>query len=232
MRVLFVLAATLACACFAGAPAPAAAQTCGPGCVAYTFSVEVILGTDTLTAGGRVVSTSHDLFISNLMDSTLSSMIATNTVGAGGLFLASPPEFVRHNITGFPTVSTSQFFATATPDALLTTTGSVDQGITEGNFPLASVADLPPAMVPDLLGVNPGASVRSVALGPESFNAYEYVGLEYGNPVDALIAVEFHRVDVLQRLGPVPEPAGWTTMLLGFGGLGGLLRLRRRPLAT
>jgi Protein of unknown function (DUF642)/PEP-CTERM motif len=50
-----------------------------------------------------------------------------------------------------------------------------------------------------------------------------------GNSGDNYIGLD--NVDVLETRG-VPEPATWTMMILGFAGLGGAMRARRRPLTA
>ena len=37
---------------------------------------------------------------------------------------------------------------------------------------------------------------------------------------------------ITERDAGVPEPASWALMLTGFGGLGAMLRARRRPAAA
>src|SRR5262249_16317581 len=145
--------------------APADALTCGPGCTALTFSVNVIEGTDTFVSGGHVVSVSHDLFTSNEVDPILATMIAADDVGAGGLFQAPPPAYVRNHSGALALATTSDFLSdVATPTALLTTTGAVLTSIPGGNSPVTALSDVPPALLADLLSVNPGTPVISETL--------------------------------------------------------------------
>lgn len=208
------------------AAAPALAQTCGPGCTALTFSVDMIQGTDKLVAGGHVVSVSHDLFVSNLIDSTMTADIQTNTVGSGGLLLTAPPAWLQANLGLLPNASTADFFAGTSPDALLTTTGAIVENIPGESFPVTGVSDLPPAMAPDLLGVNPGVPVLHEAVSPAGLNAYEEIAMVNGDPVDALVVVDFYKLNIVQGFSAVPEPAAWAMMLIGLAGLGGALRRR------
>lgn len=86
-------------------------------------------------------------------------------------------------------------------------------------------------------GSNPLCGVTSLASGSGEvtaqvlphFGTYRYYDfVSTGNHGGK----NFLLTDIAATLRPVPEPATWALMLVGFGGLGAMLRRRRRAVAT
>ena len=70
----------------------------------------------------------------------------------------------------------------------------------------------------------PALAVTKLAAGPEVAEALTQKTAEPVGPASVI-----DQVSVLAS--HLPEPADWVLMIIGFGGAGGALRLRRRRLA-
>jgi hypothetical protein len=67
---------------------------------------------------------------------------------------------------------------------------------------------------------------------PVTYELYKAVGGGYdGNSQGTISMVETFQTDQTALSGGVPEPAAWMMMILGFGGVGALLRRRRHGAA-
>lgn len=71
------------------------------------------------------------------------------------------------------------------------------------------------------LGNNFDCATGKTVVPVNAFDPSTQTALASGNQIIASVAG-----------GAVPEPAGWAMMLLGFGGLGALIRGRRRPVSA
>lgn len=71
----------------------------------------------------------------------------------------------------------------------------------------------------------PALAVTKLAAEPDVAHALTQ---KYAEPVAPSSVI--HQVAVLAS--SLPEPADWALMIIGFGGAGGALRLRRRRLAS
>jgi PEP-CTERM motif len=151
------------------------------------------------------------------------------------------------NVDGFTVVASSGFDGLNAPDGnyyaalgaigsdniLSQTFADVAGALYEASFYLASDGDTPN----DFAVVGPGP----LSLGPLTDIAaspfVQYFGFFTGSGSDTITFYSrndpgYLGLDLVSVQGPgVPEPAAWSMMLLGFGGLGAVMRRRRNAVA-
>lgn len=74
----------------------------------------------------------------------------------------------------------------------------------------------------------PGSEALVVDVGPNNLSTFPRFGDTIGLPLSARMAVTVGFSAFPEPTAGVPEPATWSMMILGFGGVGALVR-RRRP---
>ena len=116
--------------------------------------------------------------------------------------------------------------------------GYEDAQIVSAGYPLTSAMpfDGGPAMSLQTVGVfaTGPAMVRSSDLLSEmlplSDFSFRFLALNFYNPDTHYIVQVYASYDGEITAAPTPEPAAWTTMLIGFAAVGGTLRARRRTM--
>ncbi len=84
------------------------------------------------------------------------------------------------------------------------------------------------------LGSLPGMSANG---SQTSFTTNGRLTFSFDSAIDSVIfassgnALEIGDIAAITASGAIPEPAAWTMMIMGFGGMGSLLRRRQLPLA-
>ena len=83
-----------------------------------------------------------------------------------------------------------------------------------------------------------GAAFNVISTGQNEFRALNGVSVTSGGTQHLVVSGtsggsgSYDGVISFSRLTAVPEPAAWAMMIMGFGGVGGIVRARRRPVAT
>ncbi|PZQ64970.1 MAG: hypothetical protein DI570_03395 [Phenylobacterium zucineum] len=91
------------------------------------------------------------------------------------------------------------------------------------------VFDLAGNLLTGFSGATAASGHKSASVGTDYLDG---VVLRWG-PDSYNVAIDNIRFDLrAPAVGGVPEPAGWALMLLGFAGMGSMLRTRRNPVAA
>ncbi|HXA37880.1 MAG TPA: FxDxF family PEP-CTERM protein [Phenylobacterium sp.] len=83
-----------------------------------------------------------------------------------------------------------------------------------------------------------GAAFSIISQGQNEFRALNGVSVAAGGPQHLVVSGtsggsgSYDGVISFSRVTAVPEPAAWALMIMGFGGVGGIVRSRRRQVAT
>jgi hypothetical protein len=201
---LLPVVAFVAAALGSAQSAKATPCTAAAPCVT-TFSINLIYGTDTFEdAGGAVLFTREDLYVSNGIGPSLEDAIV------GDPTIALPP-FVTSNLGDLITSSDYVFLTTATPGALLTASGTLLQPVVRG--PLTTSTDL---MVSDLTNTPFDGSVVSDVLSSDlaDTNAYLFAADNGSDYWEGIVLVSQYDLNLVEQ--QVPEPPGWLLFVSGL----------------
>lgn len=124
------------------------------------------------------------------------------------------------NIAGAITAATTEIFGNAINSTRQVIDVSTDGQNNVGNLNAARTAALAAGVDQiNCIGIGQFADCSGVVGGTGSFS----INASNFNDFEASLRTKLRR-----EINPVPEPATWLTMILGFFGLGGALRLKRR----
>lgn len=191
------------------------------------------------TSGASCVSGTTNV---NLGDFNTGTATVTGTVGtqAGApvvQFTSNGGSTLLETNTGAATVFTAD--GSALSQLTFTLLGGASFTAAEFNLERGSLTDISTPLMITLTALGGGTSTFSVS-NPNGSNIFDiiaapgesYTSASFSTTNGGFADLKQLRLVLANSTGPVPEPATWAMMLLGFGGIGMAMRRSRRGTAT
>ena len=168
-----------------------------------------------------------------------SNAVTTTSYGGGALTLTSPSDGRAYAQVGYGAFGYSYSHIDTTPYHYFELSFARANEVLNINAVMYSATPTGPAIYYDGNGINvspaPGGGPFNVFFAipsPTGFNRSDVNGILFEIDVANNTLGSSWAIDNFALTTGVPEPAAWTIMLIGLGGLGGSARLSRRRIAA